>query len=101
MAEEKSGGSAEGEDSAAERIRGEAERSVSRLSEGRALPVADGALTVRSVAAVGIFVAVFLVVYLILWALLGGLGLAFGWIPALAAAAVAVKLYAERATGAS
>ena len=99
MSEESSARSGEGEESASARIKGEAERSVSRLSEGRALPVADGALTVRSVAAVAIFVVAFLVVYLILWGLLGGLGLAFGWIPALAAAAFAVKLYAERGAG--
>lgn len=100
MAEEGTGEQGDGEEpSAADRIKAGAHDSVARLSEGRAVPATGGELTVRSVTAVAVFLVAFLAVYLVLWLLLGGLGLAFGWIAALAVAALAVKLYAERAAG--
>ena len=46
----------------------------------------------RVLIALGVFVVVFTVVYLALFGLLGGLGLALGWIPAAAIAFLAIQL---------
>ena len=46
----------------------------------------------RVLIALGVFVVVFTVVYLALFGLLGGLGLALGWIPAAAVAFLAIQL---------
>ena len=80
------------EDGVAQRVDSEARESLETLAEGRSVL---GALPLRSVAAVAIFVAVFLVVYVAMWALLGGAGLVLGLLVAPVAAALAVHLYAR------
>ena len=70
-----------------------------KLQRGPAVPFLGGPLPVRLLVALGIFVAAFLVVLLVLWTMLGGIGLGLGWIVAMAAGLLAVKVYADRAPG--
>lgn len=67
----------------------EAVRTLARGPELN-LPII-GPIPRRTVVAVAAFIVVTTVVYLILWAVLGTLGLAFGWIVAALAGAFAVK----------
>ena len=84
--------------SAVDELRGQIERSGERLQEGRQVNLpGEAALPARSLAAVAIFTIVFVAVYLLCWALMGTIGLAVGLLIALAVAALAVKLYADRA----
>lgn len=87
-------------DSPTERTRQEVDESLGHLQQGRQVSLGEGGVPVRSMAAVGIFVAVFAVSYLLCWAVLGGLGFIVGFIVGGALGAFAVKLYADRAAGA-
>jgi hypothetical protein len=79
----------EDEPSELDRITAKANRELRAWTEGPSFRFLGGELPIRALAAFGIFIAAFTVVYLALWALLGGLGLALGWIvAALAGAAV-------------
>jgi hypothetical protein len=60
------------------------EREAAPLQEGEAIASRLGPLPVRSLAAIGAFVAIAVVVYLLCWSLFGTLGLLVGWIPAVA-----------------
>ena len=73
-------------------FRASAENETSRLQEGPTVSMLGGAVPARVLVALGVFVVVFTVVYLALFGLLGGLGLALGWIPAAAVAFLAVQL---------
>jgi hypothetical protein len=82
------------EPSDAERVAAVAEQRGRRLQGGPSFGFFGGALPWRALIAAGIFVAVFLGVWALLWGL--GVGLGLGWLPALAAGAGGVWLYAER-----
>jgi ferric-dicitrate binding protein FerR (iron transport regulator) len=73
------------------------ERESEPLQRGEALETPLGPLPLRSLAAIGLFVAVAVAVYLVLWALLGTLGLLLGWIPAAALGLLAARELGRRA----
>jgi hypothetical protein len=73
------------------------ERESEPLQRGQTLDSPLGPLPVRSLAAMGVFVAVAVALYLILWALLGTLGLLLGWIPAAALGLLAARELGRRA----
>ncbi len=73
-------------------FRASAESETSRLQQGPTVSILGDAVPKRVLIALGVFVVVFTVVYLALFGLLGGLGLALGWIPAAAIAFLAIQL---------
>lgn len=73
-------------------FRASAESETSRLQRGPTVSLLGGSVPARVLIALGVFVVVFTVVYLALFGLLGGLGLALGWIPAAAVAFLAIQL---------
>ena len=75
-----------------------AETEMRKLQGGPAVSVFGASLPVRILLALAIFIAVFMVVLMALWSMIGGLGLGLGWILAMGAGLVAVKLYADRAS---
>lgn len=74
------------------KLRTSAATETSRLQRGQTVSLFGASLPVRVLAALGIFVLVFMLVWIALWGLLGGIGLALGWIPAAVVALLAIKL---------
>jgi hypothetical protein len=77
-------------ESSAEVATATAEREARPLLGGSGVSLFGGEIPYRALIAIAIFVAVFTVVLVGLWALLGGIGLALGWIVALVVGALAV-----------
>jgi Flp pilus assembly protein TadB len=75
-----------------------ADAEVEVLSRGRTIGFFGGELPVRAAWAIAVYVAVFMVVWMLLWAVLGGLGLAVGWLVAAAVGLLAVRWYTRRRT---
>ena len=69
-----------------------AEGEASRVLGCRTISLFGSPLPVRAVVAVALFAVVFVLVWLAAWALLGGIGIALGWIPAAILAWLAVRL---------
>ncbi len=74
------------------KLRASAESETSRLQRGPTVSILGTSLPARVLMAMGVFVLAFTLVYLALWGLLGGLGLALGWIPATVVALLAIQL---------
>jgi len=72
------------------------ERESEPLQRGDALDTPLGPLPVRSLIAMAAMLAVSVVVYLLAWALLGGIGLLLGWIPAAALGFLAAREVGRR-----
>jgi hypothetical protein len=86
----------ESESSSVDTAADDAGAELEKLQGGSKLSVGESDVPVPALVAIGIFVVAFMIVWMLLWAVLGGLGLGFGWIVAAAAGAGAVKLYADR-----
>jgi hypothetical protein len=78
-------------------LREEAGGDAEALNRGGTVRMLGADVPSRVLVAIGIFVAVFVLVYLLAWTVLGGLGLALGWILAMVVGSLAVKLFASRA----
>lgn len=73
-------------------LRASAESETSRLNRGPTVSFFGAAVPARVLVALGVFVLVFTLVLMALWGLLGGIGLALGWIPSAVVALLAIKL---------
>lgn len=79
-----------------ERASSAAQSEAETLQEGSSIPFFGGPLSVRAVLAIVVFLAIFMVVWLGLWTLIGGLGLALGWILAAGAGFLAMRAFTRR-----
>ena len=66
------------------------------LDSGPKVSLLGAEVSRRTLLALGAFVLVFLLVWIALWGVFGGIGLALGWIVAMAAGGAAVWLLAQR-----
>ena len=86
-------GEADGDDpNPLAKLRASAESETSRLQRGPTVSILGASLPARVLMALGVFVLVFMLVLMALWGLLGGIGLALGWIPAAVVALLAIQL---------
>jgi hypothetical protein len=80
------------ENSRTSELRAAADREAQTLQEGPGISLFGAEIPYRVLIAIAVFVVVFVAVWAAVWALLGGIGLALGWIFAAVVGALAVRL---------